>query len=156
MPAADDDGSSDPYICIWDTSKTLQKTKYIEDNVNPLFYTTMELMYEANSNNIADMPPFVIDIYDKDFGLDGDDFLCRAIINIEDAAFEEGDKIPTPRWHPCRLKHGAPPEGEILISFSIVDDDFNFKVPLPYMTLTDFVKFEEFTIECNVLGLRDL
>lgn len=64
----------------------------------------MELMFEANSNIITDMPPFVIDIYDKDFGLDGDDFLCRSIINIEDAAIEEGDKVPTPKWHPCKLK----------------------------------------------------
>jgi hypothetical protein len=113
-------------------------------------------MYEANSADVKDMPPFVIDVYDKDFGLDSDDFLCRCIINIEDAAIEEGDNVPTPRWHPCRLKPNAPPQGEILVGFSIVDDDFNFKVPLNYLSLTDYVKFEEFTIECNVLGLRDL
>ena len=97
----------------------------------------------------------MIDVYDKDFGFDSDDFLCRSIINVEDAAVEEGDKVPTPKWHPMRLKQGAQPR-EILISFSVVDDDFNYKVPLPYMTLTDFVKFEEFTVEVNVLGLRDL
>lgn len=43
-----------------------------------------------------------------------------------------------------------------MISFSIVDDDFNYREALPYVSLTEFVTFQEFTIECNVLGLRDL
>jgi hypothetical protein len=49
LPAADSDGQSDPYVCIWDTGKVVQKTKFIEDNVNPLFYETVELVYEANA-----------------------------------------------------------------------------------------------------------
>lgn len=89
---------------MWDTSVVPQATKYIEDNVNPLFYQTMELVYEVNSNNIADMPPFILDVWDKDFGLDGDDFLCRAVIPITEAAITEGDQVPTPKWVPLRLK----------------------------------------------------
>ena len=43
LPAADSDGQSDPYLRIWDTDTTVKKTKIIEDNLNPLFYETLEL-----------------------------------------------------------------------------------------------------------------
>jgi len=105
--------------------------------VNPLYYETIELVFEAN--NIEDLPPFVLDIYDKDFNpLDADDFICRSLIHIKDAACSiEKDEIPRPKWHPCRLKAGAPECGEVLVSFSIVSDDFNFKTPIKYMNLMD-------------------
>ena len=54
--------------------------------MNPLFYELLEANYEANS--IEDLPPFIIDVFDKDFGiLDTDDFICRAIIPIKDASY---------------------------------------------------------------------
>lgn len=96
LPAADSDGNSDPYICVWDTGKKLQQTKFIEDNVNPLFYETLELVYEANK--IDELPPFIFDVYDKDFNpLDEDDFICRAIIPVSEAAVAfEKDEVPRP------------------------------------------------------------
>ena len=99
MPAADSDGQSDPYIVAWDTSKEIQKTKFIEDNLNPLFYETLELVYEANSPE--DLPPFVLDIYDKDFELldNTDDFICRAIIPVSEAHVCYEDSVPKPKWH---------------------------------------------------------
>lgn len=115
----------------------------------------MEVLYEANS--VDEMPPFVFDIYDKDFGpLDGDDFICRAIIPISDASYSIKDEIPKPKWHPCRLKKGAPECGELLVSFSIVADDFNFRTPLSYVNLMETVNFREYVVEINILGLRDL
>ena len=88
---------------MWDTGKTVKQTKYIEDNVNPLFYETIELLYEANSEE--DLPPFVLDIYDKDFNpLDPDDFIGRALISKADAVISNDDTVPTPKWHPCRMK----------------------------------------------------
>jgi hypothetical protein len=54
------------------------------------------------------------------------------------------------------MKPGAPSCGEILVSFSVVDDDFNFNIPLNYMNLKDFVNFNEMNININILGLRDL
>lgn len=156
LPAADSDGNSDPYICVWDTGKKIQQTKYIEDNVNPLFYETLELVYEANK--IDELPPFIFDVYDKDFNpLDEDDFICRAIIPVSEAAVAfEKDEVPRPQWHKCRMKQGAPECGEVLVSFSIVSDDFNFKTPVKYMDLMKTVLFDEYNIEISILGLRDL
>jgi hypothetical protein len=51
------------------------------------------------------MPPFVLDVYDKDFvPLDPDDFLGRAIIYISEASWGSTDEIPRPKWHPIRVK----------------------------------------------------
>jgi len=155
LPAADSDGQSDPYVVLWDTGKETIQTKVIDDNINPLFYETHELQIEANK--IDDMPPFVFDIYDKDYGpLDGDDFICRALINVNEANYSEDNQVPRPKWHPCRLKQGAPAQGEILLSFSIVDDDFTFDTPLAYKNLMEETEFKEFKIEINILGLRNL
>lgn len=71
-----------------------------------MFFETKELVIETGT--IQDMPPFIFDIYDEDQGLDGDDFICRSVIQVKDCAYSEEDTIPTPKWHPCRLKAGAP------------------------------------------------
>ncbi len=38
LPAADDDGSSDPFVKLWDLSGKDKRTRVIYDNVNPLFF----------------------------------------------------------------------------------------------------------------------
>jgi hypothetical protein len=154
VPAADDDGQSDPFIKMWDQSKEGgKKTKIIEDNLNPLFYETIELTYEANTPE--DLPPFLLDIYDWDM-IGDDDFIARAVITIDEANYTTGNDIPKPKWHPMKLKQNAPPCGEVLASFAVVEDDFNFKTPLNYMRIKDSVDFKEFEININILGLRDL
>ncbi len=49
-----------------------------------------------------------------------------------------------------------PSIGEVLVSFSLVADDYSFKVPCEYMKLQDYLEFKEYTIEINALGLRNL
>ena len=63
LPAADSDGTSDPFLQFTD-SDVPQKTAVINDNLNPIYYQAIDLMYEANS--IDDLPPFIIDCYDED------------------------------------------------------------------------------------------
>jgi len=50
----------------------------------------------------------------------------------------------------------GPSMGEVLCSFSVVPDDYNFKVPIKYLDLTEYVEFKEFNVEINCLGLRML
>ena len=152
LPAADNDGQSDPFIKFWDTTLEHKKTQIIYDNCNPMFFEVQELLIETDK--VKDMPPFVLDIYDHDTL--GEDFISRCLIPVSEAAFSEGDEIPQPKWHPCKLKHNAPPCGEVLVSFSIVIDDFNYKVPLKHLRLRDSVETPEFQIDINILGLRDL
>jgi hypothetical protein len=124
LPSGDDDGMSDPYIKVWEQHDNT-KTHCIEDNNNPIFFESLEIpVIEAES--FDSIPPFILDAYDRD-PLSSDDFIGRCIIPISEASYTEGDDIPVPKWHPCRVRPGAPPQGEILASFSIVASDYTFK-----------------------------
>jgi Ca2+-dependent lipid-binding protein len=85
LPAADSNGTSDPFLIVHDSDK-LKRTITIEDNLNPIFYQALDLVYEAN--DIKEMPPFVIDCMDEDPGFAGSkptaDFLNRAVIPVKD------------------------------------------------------------------------
>ena len=61
-----------------------------------------------------------MDIYDRD-NLVKDDFVGRSIISVCDTDYTSDRKIPEPKWHPVRIKQGAPTQGEILVSFAIVE-----------------------------------
>ena len=50
----------------------------------------------------------------------------------------------------------SPKSGEILVSFSVVEDDFNFEKPLNAVALHENVEMHEFQVSMNVLGLRGL
>ena len=120
LPAADSDGTSDPFIQIID-SDVLKKTIVVNDNLNPIFYQAIDLMYEANS--IEEMPPFILDCYDEDetlVGKNDQDFLARATIYNWECDYSEGDAIPTPKWYPMRFSPKGPVSGEVLACFAIV------------------------------------
>lgn len=139
IPAADSNGTSDPFIKVWDMSKgKTKKTQVIEDNNNPLFYECIEMEYEVREiEDLESYPPFIFDLFDRDTGLfdGGNDFLARAIIEPEDCsivkqsefdpckahdnpncslclAIRTQAEIPgTPRWHPLRYSENDPESG---------------------------------------------
>ena len=104
--------------------KKKKQTVVIEDNLNPLFYQTIEMSYEVRDiNDPYSYPPFILDVWDEDQDLfdSTDDFLGRAIIEPEDlgealviqgknfgnsSAGGESHKneIPVrPKWHPIHF-----------------------------------------------------
>lgn len=44
----------------------------------------------------------------------------------------------------------------MLVSFSVVEDDFTYKVPINYLKLTEEIEYKDFSVDINVLGLREL
>jgi Ca2+-dependent lipid-binding protein len=128
LPAADSEGSSDPYIEVWSTDKKKGRTITIEDNCNPIFFSCIEVYMDFSAK--ADAPPIILNIWDEDTGIldSTDDFIGRAVINIADAAISEDDTIPEPRWHKVIMgfSQNEPSIGSILVSFSLVPDDFRF------------------------------
>ena len=158
LPAADSDGSSDPQIEVWSYEKERQKTPVVEDNLNPIFYSTIEAFFDCVREDEA--PPIILNIYDFDDGLISDslDFLGRAIINLEDSDFSEDDTIRPPKWHKVidGFNVNSPSCGEILCSFALVLDDFRFKYPVQYFKLESTIPMKEQNVDINILGLRYL
>lgn len=78
------------------------------------------------------MTPIIIDIYDHDTL--SNDFICRSVVNFDEAIFKnekyiednKGNFIPEPKWQPCRITPNSPNQGEILVSFNIVEFDYDF------------------------------
>lgn len=136
LPAADDEGTSDPYIEVWSPDVKKSLTPIVEDNCNPIFFSTLEIYYDFMTPE--DSPPIILNIWDKDEGaFDSDDFLGRAVIFLKDASLSEDDNIPLPKWHKIVMgfSENEPSIGEVLCSFSLVADDYSFKVPTEYLKL---------------------
>lgn len=124
--------------------------------------------YEVRDiNDLESYPPFIFDVFDQDVDLldSSDDYLARAIIEPENCAISlqsqfENDKsleIPeTPRWHPMRFAEGEPMSGEILVSFSVSEIDYNYIMPADSVDLRGRVEFKEMDVNLLILGLRGL
>ena len=85
-----------------------------------------------------DAPPIILNMWDRDEGaFDNDDFLGRAVIYLKDAALSEDDNITFPKGHKVVMgfTDNEPSIGEVLCSFSLVADDYNFKIPSEYLRL---------------------
>lgn len=79
--SADDNGLSDPYVELWSTDKERQITPCIEENCNPMFFSTIQVFSEFDTLETA--PPIVLNVWDRDDGvLETDDFLGMAVIFI--------------------------------------------------------------------------
>jgi hypothetical protein len=161
LPAADEDGSSDPYIELWssDVKKDSDRnvTPFIEDNCNPIFFSALEIYYDFLTPE--DAPPIILNIWDKDGGvMETDDFLGRAVIFLKDASYSQDEKIPEPKWHKIQMgfSENDPSVGEVLCSFSVVPDDYQFNIGIQYLNIQEYLEFKEFTVEINVLGMRNL
>lgn len=129
----------------------------IWDNVNPLFYEGLDAIYEANC--VEELPPVIVDVFDMDENLVGSnstDFICRATLFVQHLNYSDGDTIPTPEWHNLYYKKGGVACGQILLSFAVTADDYNFKKQLKNLQLEKQVEMKEFGVAMNILGLRGL
>ena len=165
LPAADSDGSSDPFIQAFNTSGETVKTPVIEDNINPIFMEPLEIALDfMDAKNYKDAPPIVMDVMDADEGFISDtaDFLGRCVVHLKDIPKEklsDGSTIPLPDWYP--IKYGtdedSPECGEILVSFAKFDPE-TIPTPLDYMDekMHEMVEKLPFEVFINCLGLREL
>ena len=159
IPAADEDGTSDPFIRVWNCGDEEVKTKVVDDNLNPIFYEVKDIEYDFNEIN--DAPPIILEVYDADEGLisDSADFLGRAVINLKDANTSTEPKvIPIPKWHDIKfgVEESSPACGQILCSFVIAEADNPFEEKAEEVKLAKTVEVQEYKVSINVLGLREL
>lgn len=173
IPSADADGSSDSYITVWNPegggkNKEAYMTTIIEDSLNPIYLNTIEMLYDMADLETA--PPIVFNIWDRDEDLldSTDDYLGRAVIYLNEASSnltEHGSEddiyannIPKPKWHDIRVgfDETQPACGQVLVSFVIARDDFDFLTPAQYVDLDKHIPKKDYELEINVLGLRNL
>ena len=152
--------------------KQVAKTHTIENNCDPMFYELVELKIDYTKGE--DLPPFILDVYDVDkkmVGSDDYDYLGRCVVTLDQCAHkyisEDTDSVDLrpeiPKWHPIRYSTDSPKSGEILLSFIITEEfDHAWKLPneqVKMMGIKDdsaVVRFDEYQVELNVLGLRGL
>ena len=94
---------------------------------------------------------------DRDEGtFETDDFIGRAVIFLKDINFSTDNRVPIPAWYPVGMGFGDLNlmQGEMLISFSIVISDYQYALEPEKVLLKP--ETEDFLIEINVLGLRDV
>jgi hypothetical protein len=136
LPAADAEGTSDPCVRIVDCGST-QETIPIFETLNPIWYETLEMGYEANE--LCDMPPIIADLFDVDIsaiGTQSYDFLTRCLLKVEDMeSYSEDNRVPTPSWYSCKQSPDGDHVGDILMSFAVVEDDFTFRHRVKRMNL---------------------
>ena len=93
MPAADEDGASDPLVVAYSTIDEDAKNKdrmkanvvesdVVENNCDPMFYQLLELKIDYVKDE--PLPPFIFDIYDIDkkiIGSDTRDYMGRCVVH---------------------------------------------------------------------------
>lgn len=105
-------------------------------------------------------PPVVFNIWDRDEDLldSTDDYLGRAVIYLNEASSNlsenngNGDddaycnSMPKPKWHDIRVgfDETQPACGQVLCSFIIARDDFDFQTPAKYMDLDALIPKKDY------------
>ena len=122
LPPADENGSSDPYVEVWTHDEQDVKTDVVEDTNNPIYYQTKQINFEFDT--IERAPPIILNIFDSDAGLfgDDDDYLGRAVVNLSEIdQISDNDTIPDPQWWPVKYASydswNAETGSAILLSF---------------------------------------
>lgn len=154
LPAADDNGVSDPYLKIQNFGgKDDFKTQVIEDSINPIYYESIDMYYQFNELHLA--PPLVIDIYDYDT-FSSDDFIGRALCYLDEfEEFDDPEKPGKPRW--IKVTPGIEkdqPLGEILVSVQVLDPELEYDLQKLNMIMRP--ETAKIDVEINILGLRGL
>ena len=110
----------------------------------------------------------VINCWDKDQGLfdSTDDYMGSAVIDMDEKApwiytqmktfKKQLNQAPIPVWHD--FKNGLDPKGngcgKLLVSFSIVKNEYKWEMPCKLMQLLKMVKCKDYKFDLTVLGLR--
>ena len=185
LPPADSNGTSDPYVQLYSRDEVVSKTHNCEDTNNPLFFSVCEIQMGIDTLDTA--TPVVLNIWDVDSDLldSTDDFIGRSLIFLDSpevrACTSNSDQVLEPKWFPVKKSwaswNSQNKEDEeednipqILVSFQLVDYEYNFQIPAKSIDLADkefkigqgkiypmpHIHYKEFKCDIMVLGLRSL
>lgn len=144
LPAADPTGLADPYVKILCGASECSTDRNAKEGIlNPIWYESFSMNVSIGSIDTA--PPIIVQVWDYDAG-SNDDIMGICTINMASIAVNP-ESCPRPEWHKLSLGSDETQEGEILVSFMIVDS----KVPGFFMP-----ELTEVSIDIYALGFRNL
>lgn len=144
LPAADPSGLADPFVKVICGTSEYQTDKQSKlEILNPLWYESFSLPISIGSLDTA--PPIIIQVWDYDAG-SSDEIMGLAIKEMKNVPENPSD-APRPEWYKLSLGTQDTEEGEILLSFFIVDQN-----PPPMI----LPPLREVTVEIYALGFRNL
>lgn len=144
LPPADPTGLADPYVKVLCGASEYSTDKNAKEGIlNPIWYESFSMNVTIGSIDTA--PPIIIQVWDYDIG-SSDDIMGICTIDMSTVPINP-EVSPRPEWHKLSLGSEETEEGEILISFMIVDS----KVPGFFMP-----ELTEVSIDIYALGFRDL
>ncbi|KAA6387445.1 MAG: hypothetical protein EZS28_017028 [Streblomastix strix] len=115
LPAADDEGTSDPYVVI-SYGGQKAKTKTIEKTLFPCWYETLTLDVDI-PDDATIAAPLIVMIYDWD-SVGSDDFIGRIEVPFSQMTRQIA---PEPKWHELYVGDVVEgKEGELLASFQLI------------------------------------
>ena len=150
--SSDSNGSNDPYVrltCVDEKRESTIKYETINGIWNEaLVFNTVELDLKRKST----WPIILTEVLDYD-KIGKDDLLGITYIWVSDSPHSINDTKPVkPTWHQLYLPKSNRPQGEILLSFYIFDQEHKNMVreinPIPETV--------PYYFEINILGLRDI
>lgn len=151
LPPSDASGLADPYVVVYHNGRTISTDKKAkEQTLNPIWYEVYPM--ELDFVGFDKSSPIIVYVMDYDT-IGSDDMMGMCIINLNDETLVRNKGIiaeaQRPRWLELNMGKPGTEEGEILISFNLMED-----YEKPDYDLRPITK--DFMFEINVLGLRDL
>ena len=151
LVAGDKTGTSDPFVTLRvfnESKKTSTKKKCVNGIWNESLY--FDNVY-FDINNQSTWPVMLLSVMDED--LVGDDLLGYCYIWLSDCSyrFNSTEKI-LPQWTQLYLEKSNRAQGQILISFYILDSEHRNSI----YNLNIQPETIPYTVEINALGLREL
>ncbi len=150
--SGDSTGNNDPYVsitCLNNEQKTSIKYKTVNGIWNDkLIFDNVEL----NLNKKSTWPVLLLKILDYD-KIGKDDLLAYNYLWLSDSHYHiNNTNLVKPRWNQLFLPKSNKPQGEILLSFYIFDNEHRNEI----YNIKSIPETTPYSFEINILGLRDL
>ena len=151
LPPSDASGLADPYVVVYHDGRTISTDKKAkEQTLNPIWYENYSM--DIDFVGVDKSSPIIVYVMDYDI-VGSDDMMGMTVIRLDDKSLVRTDlnsqEAQRPKWLSLNMGKPGTEQGEILISFNLLNEG-----SAPEYDLRPITK--DFTFEINVLGLRDL
>ena len=152
LMSQDNNGSNDPFVrmtCVNETKDTSIKNETINGIWNEkLIFNAVELDIKKKST----WPILLAQVYDYDRFVK-DDLLGSSYVWLSDSPYRiNSTEDVKPKWHQLYLPKSNSPQGELLLSFYIFDQQHRDMASL----IKPAPETKPYSFEINILGLRDI